>query len=141
MYMLLVSMIVVIVACSDEQRATTEGKVSGIQAIVTPVYDENGQPEYNYYSANSSVTWTADSAFEPAGAHFTRNYFEEYTWVSGSHRWDNNNNYSGADLPFGSSEPPEIQVATARMTFAVTQPNIRDVSGATVVLSSTRSEE
>jgi hypothetical protein len=125
-------------ACSDRATPTGQRDPGGIRAVVTPIYDENGQPASNYYSANSQITWTTDSSFEPPGAQFTRSYFEEYDWSSTYGTWDNHNSYGAGDLPFDSDPPPEIDVASARMTFGVTAPDIRDRSGAAVQLPSSR---
>jgi hypothetical protein len=124
------------VGCSEPHITTQDA--SRIRAVVTPIYDSTGQPASTYYSANSQITWTTDSSFEPAGARFTRSYFEEYTWSATYGRWDNHNSYAAGDQPFDSNPPPEIDVANARMTFGVSSPDIRDRSGAQVVPPSSR---
>ena len=129
--------IAVTVGCSD--RGVMVEQAPAIRATVEPIYDENGQPQSSYYSSNSQMTWTTDSTFEPAGASYTRNYFEEYTWVPSYQTWDNLNSYGNGDLPFGTGVPPEINVASARMAFGGSSaPEIRTSSGALLQPSSTR---
>lgn len=109
-----------------------------LRAEITPIYDSSGQPVSDYYSANSQISWSADSSFEPAGAQYTRSYFEEYTWSTSHNEWDNHNTYSTGDQPFDSNPPPAVDVASVDMTFSVTAPQITARSGSSVPLPTAR---
>jgi len=132
------TIVLVMLGCTDKHGITDQRKRS-IEAVVYPIYDSTGQPQSTYYSANSQITvTTGSSSFEPAGASYTRGYFEEYTWTTPQDRWNNLNTYSTSNTPFGPSVPPDVDVASARSIFGVTSPELHVRSGALLVPDTTR---
>jgi hypothetical protein len=124
------------IGCSDHPLLTQSS--GPLRSEITPIYDSTGQPVSDYYSANSQISWSADSSFEPGGARYSKSYFEEYTWSTSHNQWDNHNTYSTGDQPFDSNPPPAVDVASVDMTFSVTSPAITERSGASVPLPSAR---